>query len=280
MSTSLSSVANTEFDSEVKQAYQGSGKLRGAVTLRTGVVGDTYKFRKMGKGYAQQRAAPSSDVTPMNVAHTQQTATLTNWYAPEYTDIFDAQEVNFDEQRELAQAIAGALGRREDALIIDAIDDTTGIAGTVSEDIGGTNSNLNVDKLRRANRYLGAKGVPKGDRYIAHTAAQMEGLLGETEATSSDFNTVKALVNGELNSFVGFQFIELEDRDEGDLPDESSEQRAFAWHKAAVGHAVGLDIRQETNYIPTKTSWLANGILKCGSVGRDADGIVEIECIE
>jgi len=280
MSVSLSSVANTEFDSEVKQAYQGAGKLRGAVTLRTGVVGDTYKFRKMSKGYAQQRAAPSSDVTPMNVAHTQQTATLTNWYAPEYTDIFDQAEVNFDEQRELASCIANALGRREDALIIDAIDDTTGIAGTVSEDIGGTNSNLNVDKLRRANRYLGAKGVPKGDRYIAHTAAQMEGLLGETEATSSDFNTVKALVNGELDSFVSFKFIELEDRDEGDLPDESSEQRAFAWHKAAVGHACGIDIRQETNYIPEKVSWLANGILKCGSVGRDADGIVEIECIE
>lgn len=280
MSVTLSSVANTEFDSEVKQAYQGSGKLRGAVTLRTGVVGDTYKFRKMGKGLAQQRGAPSSDVTPMNVAHTQPSATLTNWYAPEYTDIFDQAEVNFDEQRELAQCIASALGRREDALIIDAIDDTASIAGTVSEDIGGTNSNLNVDKLRRANRYLGAKGVPKGDRYIAHTAAQMEGLLGETEATSSDFNTVKALVNGELNSFVSFQFIELEDRDEGDLPDESSEQRAFAWHKAAVGHAVGLDIRQETNYIPEKVSWLANGILKCGSVGRDGDGIVEIECIE
>lgn len=280
MSRYLSSVAQTEFDSEVKQAYQGAGKLRGTVTLRTGVVGDTYKFRSMGKGMAQQRPASSSDVTPMDITHAQQTATLTNWYAPEYTDIFDAAEVNFDEQRELAQVIAGALGRREDQLIIDGIDDATSIAGTVSEDIGGTNSNLNVDKLRRAKRYLDAKGVPNMDRTIIHTAAQLEGLLGETEATSADFNTVKALVHGELNTFVGFKFIGLEDRDEGDLPDESSEQRAFAYHKAAVGHAVGIDVRQETNYIPEKVSWLSNGILKMGSVARDANGIVEIECIE
>lgn len=280
MSKHLSSVANTEFDSEVKQAYQGMGKLRGTVTARYGVVGDTYKFRKMGKGLAQQRPAPSSDVTPMDISHTQPTATLTNWYAPEYTDIFDQQEVNFDEQRELAQTIAGALGRRDDQIIIDAIDDTTSIAGTVSEDTGGTNSGLNVAKERNAKRLLDAKGVPSGDRFLIHTAAQLEDLLGETEATSSDFNTVKALVQGDIDTFVGFKHILLEDRDEGDIPDESSEQRAFAYHKAAVGYACGIDVRQETNYIPEKVSWLANGMLKCGAVGRDADGIVEIECIE
>lgn len=280
MSKFLSAVANTEFDSEVKQAYQGSGKLRGTVTLRSGVVGDTYKFRSMGKGLAQQRAAPSSDVVPMDISHAQQTATLTNWYAPEYTDIFDAAEVNFDEQRELAQVIAAALGRREDQLIINAIDDTTGIAGTVSEDTGGTNSGLNVAKEVQAKRYLDSKGVPSGDRYLIHTAAQLEDLLGTTQATSADYNSVKALVQGEIDTFVGFKHILIEDRDEGDLADESSEQRAFAYHKMAVGHAIGLDIKQETNYIPEKVSWLANGIMKMGSVGRDANGIVEIENIE
>jgi len=280
MSKFLSSVANTEFDAEVKQAYQGSGKLRGTVTYRSGVTGDTYKFRSMGKGMAQQRPAASSDVTPMDISHAQQTATLTNWYAPEYTDIFDAAEVNFDEQRELAMVIASALGRREDQLIIDAIDDATGIAGTVSEDTGGTNSGLNVAKERNAKRLLDAKGVPPGDRFLIHTAGQLEDLLGETQVTSSDYNTVKALVQGDLDTFLGFKHILIEDRDEGDLPDESSEQRAFAYHKMAVGHACGIDVKQETNYIPEKVSWLANGILKCGSVARDANGIVEIENIE
>lgn len=280
MSTSLSTVANTEFDNEVKQAYQGSSKLGDCVTFRGGVTGDTYKFRKMGKGTAQQRPGPSSDVTPMDVAHTQQTATLTNWYAPEYTDIFDQAEVNFSEVTELAQAIAAALGRRKDQLILDAIDDATSIAGTVGEDVGGTNSNLNTDKCRRASRYLNENGVPQGERYLAHTAAQLEGMLGETEATSSDFNTVKALVNGELNSFVGFQFKLIEERSEGGLRDESSEQRAFAFHKSAVGYADAFGVKQQTDRIPQKVSWLSNGLMKSGAVARDSLGIVEIEVIE
>lgn len=280
MSKFLSSVAMTEFDSEVKQAYQGAGMLRQTVKYRSGVTGNTYDFRKMGKGLAKQRAAASSDVTPMNITHSLPSATLTNWYAPEYTDIFDQAEVNFQEQRELAMTIASALGRREDQLILDAIDDATSIAGTVSEDTGGTNSNMNVAKLRKARRYLSEQGVPKSDRHLALTSAQMEGLLGETTATSSDYNTVKALVQGDLDSFVGFKFHEIEERDEGGLKDESSEQRAFAWHRDAVGHACAIDVRQETNYIPEKVSWLANGILKCGSVAIDGLGIVEIEVIE
>lgn len=283
MSKFLSSVANTEFDSEVKQAYQGAGKLRNTVTYRGGVVGDTYKFRRMGKGLAVQRPAPSSDVTPMDVGHTLQTATLTNWYAPEYTDIFDAATVNFDEQRELAQTIAGALGRREDQLIIDAMEDGTPTT-SVDEDVGGADTGMNPDKVRRASRILNAAGVPNTERTLALTAIGLESLLGETEVTSSDYNTVKALVNGEVNTWCGFAFVVIETRTEGGLPIDVAatpdETHSFAFHKASLGHACGIDIRQETNYIAEKVSWLANGILKCGSVVRDADGYTEISTVE
>ena len=56
MSKTLSSVAVTEFDSMVKQAYQGMGVLKPTVTLRNNVTADTYKFRKMGKGLANQKS--------------------------------------------------------------------------------------------------------------------------------------------------------------------------------------------------------------------------------
>lgn len=285
MSKFLSSVANTEFDSEVKQAYQGpmGARLRQTVTLRSGVVGDTYKFRKMGKGLARQRPAPASDVTPMDIAHSQQSATLTNWYAPEYTDIFDAATVNFDEQRELAMTIASALGRREDQLIIDAMEDGTPTS-TCDEDVGGADTGWNPDKVRRCSRLLNALGVPGTDRTIILTAIGLESLLGETEVTSSDYNSVKALVNGEINTWCGFSFKVIETRDEGGLPIDTApapdETHSFAYHKDAIGHAVGLDIRQETNYIPEKVSWLANGILKAGTIVRDADGYVEVQTNE
>lgn len=283
MSKFLSSVANTEFDAEVKQAYQMAGKLRPYITVRTGVVGDTYKPRKMGKGLARQRPAPSSDVTPMDIAHSQQTITLTNWYAPEYTDIFDQQVVNFDEQKELASTIAWALGRREDQLIIDAWEDGTPTS-TVDEDVGGLDTGMNPDKIRRASRFLNALGVPMEGRTIAHTAIALEQLLGETEVTSSDYNSVKTLVNGEINTWMSFKFVCIETRTEGGLPIDLApnpdETHSFAFHKASTVYASGMDIKQETNYIPEKVSWLSNGMMKGGATVRDADGYVEIQTNE
>ncbi len=84
MSKNLSAVAVIEFDSMVKHAYQGMGLLKSAVTVRNNVVGDTYKFRRMGKGLANQKST-SDLVTPMDVGHEFKVATLTrskNWLTP------------------------------------------------------------------------------------------------------------------------------------------------------------------------------------------------------
>lgn len=280
MSINLSAAQIAQFDAMVKHAYQGTGLLRGTVRLKTGVVGSTHKFPKMGKGQATPRV-PQTDVVPMNVAHTGATATLENWNAPEYTDIFDQAGVNYSEKEELAQTIASAIGRREDQLILDAID-AASTTLTVSNDVGGTDTGLNVDKLRRAKKLLSAQGVPKGkgERTYVTSAAGMEELLGETETTSSDFNVVKTLVDGEIEYFVGFKVVEMEDRDEGGLPVAASDRTDYAYHRGAVGLAIGLDFRTEVNYIPEKTSWLSNGIFRAGSVAIDALGIVEITCRE
>ncbi len=282
MSKFLSSAASTQFDSEVLHEYQGMGSLRTTVTVRTGVVGDTYKFRGMGRGLARKRGAVQTDVTPMDVTHTLQTATLENWIAPEYTDIFDQAEVNFQERAELAQTIAGAITRREDQLIIDAMDASSTYAGTVTTAIGGAASDLNPAKLRRASRYLNQKGVPMSGRFIVIGALQLEALLGNTEATSSDFNTVKSLVNGEINAFVGFQFRMIEDRssEEGGLTVAAGVRDCFAYHTTCTGYASGIDPRTEVNYIPQKVSWLANGMVKAGSVVRNSNGLVKVQCDE
>ena len=109
MSKNLTNAAVIDFDSEVKHEYQGMKTLRECVTQRTNVTGESYKFARMGKGLANQKAT-QADVTPMDSSYARQTATLQNWNAPEYSDIFDQAEVNFDEKTELAQAIAKAIG--------------------------------------------------------------------------------------------------------------------------------------------------------------------------
>lgn len=280
MSKFLSAAAIASFDADIKQAYQDGAKLEDTVTLRTGITGSTHRFPKLGKGMATPRVT-QADVTPMNLAHTNRTATLSGWNAAEYTDIFDQAAVNFDEQSALAVAISKAIKRRRDQIIIDALE-AASTTLTVAASVGGAGTDWNIEKIRRAARLLGDQGVEMGDEdcFIAGSHFGKEALLGETEVTSADFNAVKALVNGSVDSFVGFKFRWLASRDEGGLDKTGNDRTNFAYCKSAIGMAVNLDERTEVNYIPEKTSWLANGMFQAGAVDIDAFGIVEITTTE
>ena len=276
MSKVLSSVAVTEFDSLVKHAYQNAGLLRGAVTVRNNVVGDTYKFRNMGKGLANQKST-SDLVTPMDISHGFATATLQNWNAPEYTDMFDAATVNFDEKQELASTIAQSLGRRCDQLIVDAMDAETTYADTVGKDTGGTASNLNIEKIVAAQVALRAKGVPNSNLFAAIEAKGLGGMLNEEKISSVDYNNVKALVNGDVDTFGGFKFVIIEDRAEGGLTEAANVVDSYFFSQDAVGLAIGIDIKTDVDWIADRTSWLCNGMLKAGAVSRDGLGIVKVQ---
>ena len=271
MSKTLSSVAVTEFDSMVKHAYQGTGLLKPAVTIRNNVIGDTYKFRRMGKGLANQKST-SDLVTPMNVAHEFKTATLTNWNAPEYTDIFDQADVNFDEKQELASTIADAIGRRCDQLVIDALDGSTPDAADIVH--GGVS--LTMAKIIAAQVALRGQNVQNSNLYAAVNAAGLGGLLNDEKATSSDYQTVKALVSGDVNSLAGFQFIILGDRTEGGLSVTGNTVDSWFFQRDAVGLAIGIDMKTSVDWVPERTSYLCNGMLKAGSVVRDNGGLVKV----
>ncbi len=279
MAIGLSNAFVTLFDAEVKQAYQGKAMLVGAVRARRGVEGSVVKFPKVGKGTATLRV-PQTDVTPINANFSQVTLTLQDWNAAEYSDIFSQAKVNFDERQELVQVVAAAVGRRQDQMIIDAlVNSSTGL--TVANSIGGANTNLNLAKLRDAKRLLDKSNVPPENRHIVIHANSLSNLLSETSVTSSDFNSVKALVQGELNTFLGFMFHVLGDRSEGGLPiDGSNDRKVFAFHGQAIGYGEGIAMRTEINYIPEKTSWLVNEVFSANAVAIDAEGIVQITCRE
>jgi len=248
--------------------------LVGAVRQRRGVEGSTVKFPKVGKGVATARVS-QTDVTPMNVGFSNVTCTLGDWNAAEYSDIFSQQKVNFDERNELVQVVANAIGRRQDQLILDALA-ASSTALVVTEDEGGTDTGMNVAKLRAAKKALDKNNVPMDNRHIIIHANSLASLLGETSVTSTDFNTVRALVSGELNTFLGFTFHTIGDRQEGGLPLANSERKLWAFHRDAIGYAEGIAPRTEINYIPEKTSWLVNAVFSAGAIAIDAEGIVEI----
>jgi hypothetical protein len=275
MSISLSNAFVTLFDAEVKQAYQGKAMLVGAVRQRRGVEGSTVKFPKVGRGVATPRVG-QTDVTPLNVGFSNVTLTLEDWIAAEYSDIFSQVKVNFDERSELVQVLGNAIGRRQDQLILAALA-ASGTSLTVSNDIGGTDTNMNVAKLRQAKGLMDKNNVPPTDRGIIIHSNGLQSLLAETAVTSSDFNTVKALVNGELDTFLGFKFHVIGDRTEGGLAiDGSLDRTCFAFHKDAIGYGEGIAPKTEINYIPEKTSFLVASMLSAGATVIDAEGIVSI----
>jgi hypothetical protein len=279
MSVSLSNAFVTLFDAEVKQAYQGKALLVPAVRQRRGVEGSIVKFPKVGKGVATVRV-PQTDVTPLNVAFSTVTCTLVDYNAAEYSDIFNQAKVNFDERQELVQVVASAMGRRQDQIILDALT-ASSTSLTVSNDIGGTDSNLNVAKLREAKRLMDKNNVPPEGRHIIIHGNGLASLLSETSVTSSDFNSVKALVQGDINSFLGFTFHMLGDRSEGGLViDGSLDRSCFAFHQMAVGYGEGIGMRTEINYIAEKTSFLVNEVFSAGAIAIDDEGIVKITCRE
>ena len=283
MAQSITNAFVTLFDAEVKQAYQAESVLRSAVRLRSGVSANTYKFPKLGKGSATVRI-PQTDVTPLNVTYSQVTATMSDYNAAEYSDIFHQAKVNFDERSELVQVVSKAIGRRLDQLIIDALSGASSpntVANTVVTSGTATASNLNVGKLIAAKKAMDAKNVPLDDRHILIHANSLAGLLGDERAISGDYASIKGLVSGELNTFLGFKFITIGDRDEGGLSvDGSSDRKVYAFHRSAIGMAENMAQKTEINYVPEKTSFLVNSMFSAGSIAIDDEGITEVTCRE
>jgi hypothetical protein len=74
-----------------------------------------------------------------------------------------------------------------------------------------TGVNLNVITLRAIKAKFDANDVDESiSRHIAIGSSQLQSLLGETAITSSDYASVKALVMGEVNTFMGFNFVRTE----------------------------------------------------------------------
>lgn len=281
--TATTNAAIASYDTEIKIAYQGSGYLRSCVRLKTGVTGQQFAFRKMGAAVAYQQTASAEEITPNDTSHSKIFATLTNWRVGDYTDLFDQAETNIDERSDLAKNHAMALGRREDQLIIDAVDAASSIAGTVDEDFGATNSGVTADKLRRAKRYLVARQSAGSDHYFLINAAGLETALAEIEVTSADYQTMKALVDANLDNkkAFGFTFKVIEDRVEGGLPSISTSIRqCFAYDKQAVGLATAIEPAARVDFIPTKGAWLSQSISKAGAAVIDALGVVEVQSFE
>lgn len=267
------------FDTIVKSQYQSKMKLRPAVRVKTGVTGKSHTFYVINKGTATRRV-PQTDVVPMNVGNGKAVATLEDWNAPDYLDEFDMAKLSYDEKRALIEASKMAVGRRMDQLILDALAAGANASNEVSDDVGGTNTGMNLEKIVRSKRLMDEQGVPPEDRHMVCSARSIEQALLDTEITSRDYNLLMPLMKGEINTFSGFTFHMIEERGEGGLDLTSNIRTNFAFHKDAVGLAVGIDMKGTVDWVAEKTSWLMNTLFSANSVVIDDLGVYNVKTYE
>ena len=247
MSSSITTAFVQQYSNNVQMLSQQKGSLlRNTVDAET-VVGKNAFFEQVGVATAVKRVSRHGDTPQIDTPHSRRRVSMVDY---EYADLIDKQDqvrTLIDPTSSYAQAAAFALGRAMDDEIISAISGNAFSGETGSTTVAlpsaqkitesGTDG-LTIAKLRQAKEKFDSASVdPSIPRYIVVGPKQISDLLGTTQVTSSDFNTVKALANGEINSFLGFNFITS-----NRLSIASSKRLCLAFAMDGIKLALGQDI--------------------------------------
>ena len=275
MASSITNAFITQFEAEVHMAYQRMGsKLKNLVRIVNGVNGSTVKFQKVAKGSANTKAR-HAEVVAMDLAHSNVSATLTDYYAADYVDKLDELKVNIDERQVVAQSAAYALGRKTDEVLIATLDAATSIAANVSSSATG----MTLIKAKNMMEVFNGNDVPDDNqRYWAVGPKQWSDLLSVDQFSRVEYVGPSDLPfpNGmTAKRWMGFLFFV-----HSGLSTSGSDRKNLAFHKSAIGCGIGSDVRTEVNYIPEKVSHLITSMISLGSVAIDGDAARVQLCTE
>ena len=286
MSTQITTAFVQQYSSNVSMLAQQMGsRLRGSVDVET-INGKFAFFDQIGVTAAQVRSSRHGNTPQINTPHSRRRVSLADY---EFADLIDQQDkvrLLIDPTSSYAQAAAMAMGRAMDDVVISAATGTafTGETGSTSTALpsaqkiteSGTDG-LTIAKLRTAKEKFDLASVdPSIARHIIVGPRQITDLLGTTEVTSSDFNTVKALANGEINSFLGFNFI-VSNR----LSIASSKRSCIAFAQDGIALGVGKDVNARIDERADKS--YATQVYYCMSIGAtrmEQAKVIGITCTE
>ena len=287
MSTQITTAFVNQFSANVQMLSQQMGSLlRNAVDVET-VNGEKAFFDQVGSAAAVLRTSRHADTPLIDTPHSRRMVTMSDY---EYADLIDDQDkvrLLVDPTSTYSRAAAAAMGRAMDDVIISAALGTslTGKDGgtstafaTSTNQIAAGATGLTLAKLIQAKEILDAGDVdPSIPRYIAVSPKQISNLLNSTTVTSSDFNTVKALAMGEINSFVGFNFIVTNRLG----VDGSAARRVIAFAMDGIKLAIGreptarIDERADKSYA-TQIYYA----MTLGATRMEEKKVVEVLCTE
>jgi hypothetical protein len=286
MSTQITTAFVQQFSANIQMLSQQMGSLlRTAVDVES-VNGEKAFFDQVGAASAVLRTSRHADTPLVDTPHSRRMVTMSDY---EYADLIDDQDkvrLLVDPTSTYSRAAAAAMGRAMDDVVITAAlgtaqtgkDGSTSTALPSGQKVAHGSAGLTIAKLLSAKEILDANSVdPSITRHIVVSPKQISDLLNNTTVTSSDFNTVKALAQGELNTFVGFNFIVSNRLN----TDSNSDRQVIAFASDGIKLAVGkepsarIDERADKSY--------ATQVYYCQSVGAtrmEEEKVVEIACNE
>ena len=286
MSTQITTAFVEQYSSNIQMLSQQKGSLLRDKVRVESVTGKNAFFDQVGSVTASVRSTRHADTPQSDTPHSRRRVSLVDYEFADLIDDLDKVRMLVDPTSTYALAAAYAMGRAMDDAIIAAATGSadTGVAGGTAVALpssqiiaeAGT-TGMTIAKLREAKEIIDLADVdPSLPRHIIVSPKQITDLLGTTEVTSSDFNTVKALAQGDINSFLGFNFI-VSNR----LAVATQIRDCIAFVSDGIGLAVGkdstarIDERADKGYA-TQVYYSA----AFGATRMEEDKVVKIQAYE
>ena len=278
------------FDGITILAQQRMSRLRSKVRSESGVIGKAAYFDQIGATIMQKKSGRHTDTPLIEIPHRRRQVQMDFYHTADLVDVADVLTIINDPTNSYGMTMAMAAGRQIDAVIAAQFFATanTGEAGETPTSFPAAfivdsagNAAMTTAKVIEAKEILDAnENDPQIMRHAGTTAKQVSDLLQETSGgtvTNSDYNTVKALVRGEINSWVGFDWMRYEEFPETGDP----YRRCPFWSERSMLLGIGQDIRGRISERDDKDySTQVYYSLRIGATRMDETGVVEVRCDE
>lgn len=271
------------------------GQQRGArlvpfCQIESGIVGTSKSVERLGRTDAYDIVSRHGDTQYVQTPHSRRWLDLQDKGWADLVDEMDKIKMLADPTSPYAALGVAALNRAKDDAIIAAARGSARLgSGTLAlpsgQKIAEGGTGLTMAKLLAVKEILDAAEVDAENdmdgqgnpmRVMVVSSKQLTNLLGTTEIKSIDYNNVKALAQGQVDTFLGFKFIRSER-----LPKVSTSRFCLAWSKGCVAFGTGQDIVTSIDPLPTKNySVQVYARESIGAVRVEDEGVVEIACFE
>lgn len=293
-------------DNVIMLSQQKMSRLRSCVRVQADIKGQNYYFERIGPTAAVQRTTRHGDTPLASTPQSRRQLTLYDW---EWADLVDEQDklrMIISPESYYLRAFAMAFGRAFDDVIISSFyanaqagqDGATAVvfpyatqAIGSSYNSGNDGGHLSIPKLLRAQQVLNLADVdPDEERFAVVSPKQITDLLETTQVTSSDYNTVQALVEGKINTFDGFKFIQSNRLPTwgasqtgfyGSSTSASGDRRCFFYARNGVGLGIAEDITTRMTERADKAySTQVYMRMTIGGTRIEDVKVVEVDCTE